>query len=176
MDKNLLTQEIISGCIVGTDGGDQNHKIVKVLAIVMFAVGAIGLLFPIITLICWGIGILCLVLNAKSKQIVQSVEKREYLLRADICTNKGTSTSVDGPDSKYLSFEKSGRVEANFPYAIWNSQAVTKTPDLYGSTQIGDGVYLLCMTNGRVLYIFNQRYWQINQEEFTENEDKYFLV
>lgn len=176
MDKNLLTQKIISGCIVGTDGGLQNHKIVTVMAIVMFVVGAIGLLFPIITVICWGIGILCLVLTAKSKKIIQSVIKKEYLLRADVCTNKGTSTSTDGPDSKYLSFEKSGRVEANFAYVIWNSQAVTKTPDLYADTQIGDAVYLLCMTNGRVLYIFNQRCWELNQEEFTEKDDKYFPV
>jgi hypothetical protein len=171
MNESLLTHQIITGCIAGTDGGQQNHKIVTILGIVMFLLGGIGFWYPIVAVICWGIALLCLVLIGKSKRIIRSVLRKEYVLREDVCTNKRVSASTEGPDTKYLVCQKSGQVAVNFPYAILNSQAFRKTPDLYQDTEIGDTVYLLCTSKGYVLYVFNQRFWKINEEEFTQKDD-----
>ena len=176
MNESLLTQAVITECIAGTDGGRGNHKVVTIMAILMFLLGGIGFWYPIVAVICWGIGILCLVLIQRSKKMIRAVLQKNYILREDVCSNKRVSPSHDGPDSKYLVCEKSGQVELNFPFAILNSQAFRKTPDVYKDTEIGDSVYLLCTSKGNVLFVFNQRFWKINEEEFSRNEDLFAPV
>ena len=163
-----LTQKIVAGCIAGTDGGKQNQKITKILAIIMFVLGGIGLGAPIFTVVCWGIAILCLVLREKSKKIVQAILEKNYTLHKDICINKGMSTFGDGSPSPYLIFENAGRCEVNFPHAVIISEAVLSVPNLYETTKIGDTVYLLCVKKKRVLYFFNDKFWEIDTEEFSQ--------
>ena len=176
MNESVLTQKIVTECIAGTDGGRGNHKVVTIMAIVMFLLGGIGFWMPILMVICWGVGILCLVLIARSKRIIRLILQKNYVLREDVCINKWVSTSTDGPDSKYLVFQKSWQVEANFPMALINSQAFRKTPDVYEKTEVGDSVYLLCTSKGNVLFVFNQRFWKISEEEFARNEDVFTPV
>ena len=175
MDKKILNQAVIHGCIAGTDGGDQNHKIVKVLAIIMFIFGLIGLLFPIITVICWGLALLMLWLVKRSQKVIQAITEKKYVLVEDVCVRNGISRTTEGPDSPYLEFTKVGHVELSFPHAVLNSQAVLASPDLSSTTNVGDTFYLL-QADGRVLYIFNSRFWQLSEEDFTKTGSQLFPV
>ena len=93
MDKSMLTQAVIQGCIAGTDGGDQNYKIVKALAIIMLILGFIGLLFPIITVICWGIALLAAYMDRKAEG-----ETLEDYLSNRVFQNAASTTLSPNPE------------------------------------------------------------------------------
>jgi hypothetical protein len=168
--KELLSQDVIRGCISGTDAGKENHTLVIVLASIAFVIGALVLYFPVATLLCWGFSALCIVLLLKSQSLIRSIQKKEYVLQEELCVNKGISTSSEGPDSPYLVFSQTGRVYTNFPHVIWNSKAMCATGDVYQTTQIGDTVYLLRVKK-QVLYVFSQRFWEIDETDFSQKEN-----
>lgn len=173
MNQDLLTQKVIEGCIIGTDGGRQNGRIVLVLAIIMFVLGACMFFVPIITVICWAIAVLALILRHNSFRVIKCMQNKKYVLRKDVCVNKYAKRDSEGTDTYYLVFEAFGRREIHFPHAVMNSTAYRKTPDVYQATEIGDSVYLLLTPKDKLLYIFNCRFWELETAEFDQTENTF---
>ena len=178
MNRNIITQKIIDGCIAGTDGGVQNAKVAKIIAIIMIVLGAICLILPAMfffSIFCWGIAALCFVLRAHSLNIIREIQNKEYTLQVDTCINKGISRDTEGPDSPYIVFSKSGKCSTLFSGVILNSTAVVNSPDIFSTANIGDVFYLLRINKRQkqILYIFNTKYWYIDLNEFTQSGDRF---
>ena len=161
MSKKLLTKRIISDCIVGTDNGKTNTILVLVLVIIMFA-----------SVILSPVAILALVILIKNKRVIQLVKQNRYVLQEEIVLNKDIS-SGDVSDSYYLYLSKTGRKELHFRYVLIKSEAYNTNYGIYETTEIGDTVYLLRAENGEVLYMFNERFWQIDENEFLQKGDQF---
>ena len=171
MSKKMLTHSIVCECIAGSDRNAGSKKGVTVLAVILFAIGLIGFAIPFVAPLCWGIAIVCLIMKKKSTAVTQAVLQKDYILRQDVCSNKGYSRSTEGPDTPYLVFANTGHCDLSFPHARMYTEAALHVPNIYETTQIGDSVYLLCVEGNKILYVFSQEYWEVSSQEFSQNGD-----
>jgi hypothetical protein len=172
MPQIPLTHEIIRGCIAGSDGGEVNAKAAGIIRNIFFVLAAVCLLLPDMlwfSLVCVCAALLCMYLSHKNAQAIRFILEKKYTLKLDICENKKTVTSSEpGSDTYYFIFRDHGRLELHFPFVVANSTAVAHVPNLYDSTEPGDSFYLLCSEKGKVLYVFNRKYWSLSDSDFSQ--------
>ena len=162
MEKQLLTKKTVSGLM----GGKESHSnLMLIIAI-----------FLILTIILAPFGILLLIVQQRTSKNNQIVLQNQYYLREDIITNKNKEDTTQNDDyyetfRYYLCFEKSDLLELNERHLTHYGEGCMRIEDVYKNAKIGDTVYLLCAADGKIVYVFNSRFWEIDKLDFLQKDD-----
>lgn len=177
MTPKPLTNEMIRGCFYDLDKRVKNWKTAKAAAAI---IGATGLLFPLLSSSLFimlplfvFIAILLLVIEWKALYDTRCVHQKDYMLEADVCIGKDRGATGDGDEFPYLTFEHAGRYYIGSAKLHSSDNAASALSQVYETAEAGDTFYLLRNRNKRLLYVFNSKFWEIDENEFVLSNDVY---
>ena len=162
MEKVYLTQETVSGLMRTKE---TSSNLLLVFAIIMMW-----------TVILLPVGIILFVIHRKTYNNSQTVQQKQYYLREDLILNKYKANTTQPDDyfesfRYYFYFEKSESLQLNERYLTKYGNECMKIEDVYEHAKIGDTVYLLCAADGKIEYVFNSRFWEIDELDFLQKDD-----
>lgn len=170
-----LTHDMIRGCFPDLDKSMKNWKIAKVTAIIIILLGLLFPLFsPSLFIMCplfVIVAILLLVMEGKTVYAARCIHNKDYILEIDLCISKDRMITGDGDEFPHLTFEHAGRYYVGYTMLHSNDEVALIFSKLYETAEAGDAFYLLRCGKSRPLYIFNKKFWEIDQNEFGLSND-----
>ena len=144
-----------------------------VLVPVVFLIDKVTTGKPIFTALCFVGGCGCAYLAYRFEKLRQNARDGVYYITEDVCaTKRKDKDEYEGSVTyiHYLIFRKSGCLRLNFPFS---SCAPYSPEEIYEQAFAGDKFYLLWTNKHKVLYIFNERHWELDKSEFTDENGIY---